>query len=118
MYYNSITRSLHNFYFVHHGSRPVPEILERNVTAVERLIGRRKGWNGVASVGTSAPAAMSRQHSDERPSPKDMSSLPPPTTTDQLFHRPIVGRTLPAPLNSKVGVPQASAAVHKKFRKV
>ena len=43
-----------------------------------------------------------------------------PTVDDRVFQRPIIGSTaaIPSIATRKPGVPPASAAVHRKFRKV
>jgi len=62
---------------------------------------------------------MSGQPMNDPPSPKNTGPQSP-TVADELFQRPIIGRTatIPSIAIRKAGVPQASAVVHKKFRKV
>jgi len=68
------------------------------------------------------PPKMSREPMSDPPSPTNTSSQSP-TVGDKLFQRPIIGRQTAVPPITparvrKGGAFQASAAVHKKFRKV
>jgi hypothetical protein len=71
---------------------------------------------------SSIPRAMSDKPMSDPPSPLNLAS-PQFPVDDAMFQRPLVARTATIPTigamnNRKGGVPQASAAVHKKFRKV